>query len=96
MSDSVGSVDRDGRKEKDGTPEGTFDGEALGCCELLGMVLGSELFLVVGSVDPRVDGALDRKGDVEMTEFPISGHDAARGGNGGMAVPAPVPRTATS
>jgi len=97
LSDSVGSVDRDGRKEKDGPPEGsTFDGAALGGCELRGMVRGSELVLVVGSGDPRVEGALDREGDVERTEFPIRGHDAARGGNGGMAVPAPVPRTATS
>ena len=61
-------MDRDGRKDKDGTPEGTFDGEALGGCELLGMVLGAELFLVVGSVDPRVDGALDREGGAETMD----------------------------
>ena len=65
LSDSVGSVEKDGRNDTDGTPEGTVDGAALGWFELLGMVLGAELFLVVGSVDPRVVGALDREGGAE-------------------------------
>ena len=52
--DMDGTADRDGREDKDGTPEGTVDCDALGCelaegrSELLGMLLGAELFLLVG------------------------------------------------
>ena len=60
LSDSVGSVEMDGRNETDGTPEGPWDGAALGGCELLGMVLGSELFADVGSGDSV--GSVDEDG----------------------------------
>ena len=62
LSDSVGSVDEDGRNDTDGTPDGELDCEALGGCELLGMLLGSELIVDVGSDDTRAVGATETDG----------------------------------